>query len=88
MDYGITIEQWQKMYEQQKGLCPICLGPIPNFEDKHNKLAVAVDHDHKTKKVRGLTCWRCNQYCISNNTVETARRLVAYLEQDTDGRDL
>jgi hypothetical protein len=51
-DYGITLQDWKKMFFQQKGLCGICKG-------SNGKLVV--DHCHSTKKIRGLLCERCNK---------------------------
>lgn len=52
--YGITSEEYKKMFEKQDGLCKIC-----------NKLCnsghlLSVDHCHATGKVRGLLCKKCN----------------------------
>ena len=54
--YGITVEQYEKLFESQGRRCAICgscdsRGPGVNFH---------VDHDHKTGKVRGLLCCNCN----------------------------
>ena len=48
--YGITADDWLEMCHKQGGVCKIC--------KLHRKLSV--DHDHKTGKVRGLLCYRCN----------------------------
>ena len=80
--YGITLAQYDRMLLLQGGVCAICGRP-----PKTKRLAV--DHDHgPSKRVRGLTCWRCNKYCVGVNTIETARRVLAYLESDFDGRNL
>jgi hypothetical protein len=51
--YGITQEDYQRMYDEQNGLCAICGEPsIKNFH---------IDHDHKNKNVRGLLCPACNK---------------------------
>lgn len=50
-NYGISVFQYMKMYEDQSGVCVIC----KRHEDK-----LVVDHDHKTKKVRALLCSSCN----------------------------
>lgn len=71
--YGITLEQYNALLEQQGGACAICQR-VPKAGRLH------VDHDHKTKVVRGLLCYRCNRYHVSNHTLETAKRVVAYLE--------
>jgi hypothetical protein len=51
--YGITIEQYWEMVNQQNNLCAVCKNP-PNINN------LAVDHCHKTGKVRGLLCQSCN----------------------------
>lgn len=79
--YGITEAQYQKMFAMQFGVCAIC-----NRPPKVRRLAV--DHDHKTNRVRCLVCWQCNQHKIGNNTVDTARKVLAILESDFDGRTL
>lgn len=53
--YGITPEQYQTLLAVQKGRCAIC-----GSTDPGPKRRMCVDHDHKTKKVRGLLCSPCN----------------------------
>ncbi len=86
--YGITAQQWDLIYEHQKGLCPICLKPIHKYKNKEGRRAANVEHDHKSKRVRGLTCFVCNRDRIGQNTVETAKRVVTFLESAFDGRNL
>ena len=54
--YGISKAQYQIMLEQQDGVCKICLEPNHWTRSK----TLAVDHDHRTGRVRGLLCNRCN----------------------------
>lgn len=49
--YGMTIEQYNFMYDQQSGKCRV---------RKCHREAKVVDHDHHTNAVRGLLCYRCN----------------------------
>ena len=49
--YGITLDDYEKMYDEQNGMCAIC--------GKHQSL-LFVDHDHKNGSVRGLLCNKCN----------------------------
>lgn len=49
--YGITLEQYEAMFEAQRGRCAIC--------QRDKKLHV--DHCHATGKVRGLLCSQCNK---------------------------
>jgi hypothetical protein len=51
--YGITNDDYLKLLSNQKGVCKIC-------KEKSTRLRLLVDHNHKTGKVRGLLCERCN----------------------------
>jgi Recombination endonuclease VII len=48
--YGITAEHFDRMFEEQGGLCAIC----------REAPAEHVDHNHQTGRVRGLLCFNCN----------------------------
>lgn len=50
---GITIDDYNRMLNEQKHVCKICCNPC-------NKGRLCIDHDHKTNQVRGLLCRRCN----------------------------
>jgi hypothetical protein len=57
--FGITIDQYDRLLEEQRGVCAIC----KREEVKAKQgviMALAVDHCHKTGKVRGLLCNSCN----------------------------
>ena len=49
--YGITLDDYNRMFSEQKGRCAIC----GKQEEK-----LHVDHSHKTNKVRSLLCFHCN----------------------------
>ncbi len=51
--YGMTPETFQKMLKTQKNKCAICAQPL-------TKKTPPIDHCHKTGKVRGILCYRCN----------------------------
>jgi hypothetical protein len=53
--YGITLIDYNKMFEQQKGKCAICKRHQNNLTR-----TLSVDHNHKTNKVRALLCVTCN----------------------------
>lgn len=56
---GCTFEQYQKLFENQNGVCAICGQPeTRKFRGKITRLHI--DHCHTTKKVRGLLCSACN----------------------------
>lgn len=53
--FGITIEDYNQMFDDQEGCCAICGKHQSEF-----KTVFAVDHDHETCEVRGLLCSKCN----------------------------
>lgn len=59
--YGLTREQYNTMLASQEGKCGICGGP-PTGKSKNGRAHTRfdIDHDHVTKKVRGLLCHPCN----------------------------
>lgn len=55
--YGMTTEQYDAMLAAQGGVCAICGSSSPRtFKAKY----FAIDHCHKTDKIRGLLCLPCN----------------------------
>lgn len=55
--YGITLIQYNELLIKQNSVCILC-GKKDAFKNKGRNLFV--DHNHKTKKIRGLLCSRCN----------------------------
>ena len=53
--YGITVEEYDVLYEEQNRGCAICFAPTGS-----NNKRLAVDHNHETGEVRGLLCDDCN----------------------------
>lgn len=59
--YDITLEEYELRLHKQDFKCEICKAQETSFDGKSGTLRrLAVDHCHKTNKVRGLLCWRCN----------------------------
>lgn len=80
--YGLTLEQYNKMIEAQNHVCAVCLMPP-------KKKRLCVDHDHKSKQVRGGLCFYCNKYRVGRWRKEhlpILERLVAYLKSEKDWR--
>ena len=81
--YGITQEQYEKMYEEQKGLCSICGSEGFGVGDARR---LNVDHDHTTNKVRGLLCSSCNNGLGRfKDNIEFLKKAVDYLEKANAG---
>lgn len=77
--YGITIEDYERMFEEQNGLCAICSTCDPGGNGEH----FAVDHCHKTDRVRGLLCEPCNRRLLPlvDDDPTILRRAADYLER-------
>lgn len=70
--YGISLEIFEEMLKEQEGVCYLCKNP--NTHGRH----LAVDHCHKSGKVRKLLCTPCNL------TVEHLENALAPLERYID----
>lgn len=60
LKYGINREEYVRMFDAQHGLCALCNRPETDLDKNGGVKALAVDHDHATKKVRALLCQTCN----------------------------
>ena len=75
--YGISSEEYQKIYEFQGGACAICQ------RAKGIRKKLSVDHCHTTGEVRGLLCSTCNAKVLGHlrDDVDALLRAVDYLRQ-------
>lgn len=53
--YGISVEEWQEMFDSQNGLCKICSKSL-----EISGRGYATDHCHGSGEVRGILCGECN----------------------------
>lgn len=83
--YGVTIEDYDKMFKQQDGKCSICF----SAETKNKNYGYfAIDHCHKTGKVRGLLCDKCNTALGSfQDSPEVLLRAIQYLKENMETQD-
>ena len=77
--YGISLDQYNKMFSDQQGKCAIC--------GKAEKLHV--DHCHTTSKIRGLLCGRCNRGIGSfkdsiTSLLNAARYLQPFVQESAE----
>lgn len=73
-NYGISLGQYNELFSKQGGVCAIC-----GLQNKNGK-RLHVDHDHKTKLVRGLLCSPCNLGIgIFRDSIEILDKAKAYL---------
>lgn len=65
-----------KLIEQYGDKCAICKKLSSEFKKR-----LSVDHNHKSNKIRGLLCYRCNKFLVGRQTIESATKLLSYLMQ-------
>ena len=72
--FRMTIDQYDKMLEEQKGVCAICNAQCISTRQ------LAVDHCHKTGVIRGLLCMHCNQGLGKfRDNIDLLKQAVEYL---------
>ena len=72
---GLTIEQYDELLRLQGNGCAIC--HRPPF-----KRRLAVDHNHRTGRIRGLLCYHCNYGIgVFRDSVKKLRAAADYLEK-------
>ncbi len=75
--YGITVEEYARMYYGQNCACASC----KSFLDLDRKKYVCIDHDHDTNQIRGLLCAPCNKALgVAEESVPRLLSMVSYLE--------
>ncbi len=75
--YGITLTEFNKMLDEQDRCCAICGATEPGGKWKN----FHVDHDHETRKVRGLLCNSCNVTLGAvKEDIHTLKSMIQYLE--------
>lgn len=73
--YGIGLNEYQVMLEEQNYRCAICERPRTVDRD------LAVDHEHESRVVRGLLCGDCNRSLGGfQDNPSICRKAAAYLE--------
>lgn len=71
-NYGISLVTFNAILETQGGHCALC----PRDQD------MCLDHDHETKKIRGILCRKCNLMLGHGDDDATRMRAAAtYLEK-------
>lgn len=58
--YGLSREEYHLLAESQGFRCAVCAEEETALDGTGKPKDLGVDHDHKTGRVRGLLCARCN----------------------------
>lgn len=75
--FGLSLEDYNKMSEEQYHKCFIC-----SLKEMNNKNKVlCVDHNHDTQEIRGLLCGMCNTGlgCFRDN-IDLLNNAIKYLK--------
>jgi hypothetical protein len=80
--YGLTTEEYEAMAIGQNYQCAICTEEETSVDHKTQGIRrLAVDHCHKTLKVRALLCWRCNSTIGKlGENIELLSAMIEYLK--------
>ena len=79
--YGVSPEQYSDMLVSQDGVCAICRRP-ESAKYREKIRALAVDHNHESKQVRGLLCSLCNRMIgMAGENVQVLLNAVEYLRK-------
>lgn len=75
--YGISADDYDKLFAQQGNVCAICGGT-----ESKGYGAMHVDHNHKTGGIRGILCQACNVTLGKmQDSPELLRKAADYLEK-------
>ena len=81
--YGIDLDQYEWLLEQNKGVCWICRRPETrkSLSKTVPVASLSVDHDSETGLIRGLLCHNCNVGIGSfKHDIERLQAAIEYLE--------
>lgn len=80
--YGITLEDYTKMFEDQGRCCAICGTTKNAVGGKERFWNFSVDHCHRTGKNRGILCNQCNRGVgMLGDTSEALLKAYNYLKK-------
>ena len=83
--YGITLPQYMTILVRQDCVCAICGKPERSKLNGKTK-RLSVDHCHKTGKVRGLLCTRCNTAIgLLDDDPQRVKAVIDYLQASPAG---
>ena len=87
--YGISEQDYIKLYNKYGGRCHVCL----RKQSPKATRALHVEHEHvkgwkdmppeqRKQFIRGLSCYTCNRFRLTKGTTyKTAKNLLRYLER-------
>lgn len=83
-NYNITLDDYLNLLLNQNSVCKICKKEETSKNNKKGKIKdLAVDHCHKSGKIRGLLCTRCNTTLGRvEDSIELLENMINYLKEN------
>lgn len=84
--HQITVNEYRKLIESQNNLCAICGKQESRIARKDRSVSpLSIDHCHKTGKIRGLLCGKCNMALGGfEDSIEMMQNAITYLRVHND----
>ncbi len=84
--YGMSVEEYNRILAEQKGLCAICGEPETRKKVSSSGavriMQLSVDHNHETGKVRALLCQKCNAGIAQfGENIKYLANAISYLQK-------
>jgi hypothetical protein len=81
--YGISLKEYNNLSIKQNHKCAICKKKEKRKRNDNKYYKLAVDHNHKTNKVRGLLCSICNTLLgHTKEDINTLQNAIVYIKND------
>ena len=77
--YGMDQAEYQRLLEEQCGVCAICRTDGSEGKPKHWVTNLVPDHNHETGKLRGLLCNDCNRIAGRTRDTTILERAIEYV---------
>lgn len=82
-EYNLTMEAYSLLCKKQNNVCGICFKKETQVTTGSGKPKLAVDHDKKTGKIRGLLCAQCNQAIGKlRHNIKFLKNAIKYLSKN------
>lgn len=80
--YGITERDYYTLLAKQKGGCAVCHKTQQCADKTKKRTRLYVDHCHKTGRIRGLLCFKCNVLLgCADDSATVLRQAINYLQR-------
>jgi hypothetical protein len=81
-EYGLTLQEWEQLFESQGRCCAICKGTEPGTKNGWH-----TDHCHSAKRVRAILCQHCNVMLgHAKDDIERLQAAILYLKKHAPWR--